>query len=360
MFNWLFKNPFKVQKFISAYIVTNYSCNNKCKWCYSNYYIKQKDKVSLDFGFAKEIIRLLSEIGVQRINILGGEPTLYKYILELISFIRSCKMDAVIITNGRRLSNIDFLKDLKKSGISRIAVSIEGCDSKSQSEITGISTSFNETIQGLRNCFSENINFQTNTVISHENIQTYYKLIDILKEIGLQYISMSSCTPPLKIDYDFSNFMGLKKQANLIENLYIYGKKIGLEIGSLFRMPLCLLSSNVRDEMLSKNLLQNGCNVYSGNSFAINPDGTILPCSHFMGYSVMSLADKKHPLKAITKKQFLKMWNKGEPLKTRKNVWKYRSKKCIGCKYYAKLCFAGCPLFWYRFDPQKEIVGLKE
>lgn len=353
----MFTNPYRIDKFKTCYFISTYSCNNRCVWCYADYYRREKLPL-MDFSLAKSAIKLLSDLGMDRVILIGGEPTTYPHIFELINMISQNKLKPRMVTNGRRLSNIEFVRKLKQAGIGRIAISIQGADPVLHNKTSGAKDAFSETIQGIKNCIQENIQVQTSTVIGDEDIEKYKRLMDMLCNLGVKHISLNSCVPTLKSDNSYEGLLRPIKQAQLIEELYRYGKKPEIKLYFVFRLPLCLITQDMREEMVKENILINECNVYEGDAFALNPDGTILPCSHWMGYPLMNIIKNKKTNEVISSKDFIKIWNSKKPLRLRKAIWRYRSEKCIGCKYWGKYCSAGCPLFWYKFNPEEEIVGI--
>lgn len=67
--------------------------NLRCDWCYA---LKQLAKhQSMDLQYAKELADYLKSKGVRTITLIGGEPTLYSQLFELILMLslRVIKMD---------------------------------------------------------------------------------------------------------------------------------------------------------------------------------------------------------------------------------------------------------------------------
>jgi radical SAM protein with 4Fe4S-binding SPASM domain len=352
------KDAYKVEQLISSYLIPTYNCNNHCSWCYAEYYRQQRMPI-MDIELAKNCIRLIAELGIKRCNLVGGEPTVYPYIWEVIKEGKKNNIEMVLVSNGRRLANKDFVDKLTDAGVDKINISIQGASPEFHGNITENQRSFTETLEGIKNCIKADFKFQTATVVGKDDISEYERLIDLLHNLGVKNMLFNSCLPALKANNEYEEPpLYPAKSAKIIESLYIYGKKKEAEIFSILRLPLCSISPEVRKDMLEKNLIQNGCQVYSGITLVINPDGTILPCSHWMGYTLMDIVKNRKMHELVSSKILIKMWNSGKPLQLRKEMWRYRSKKCIGCKYWGKYCYAGCPLFWYKFNPEEEIPGL--
>lgn len=75
------------------------NCNLKCPYCYLN---ENKEKIEdeLSFEDIKKIIRQAKQAGAKTITLVGGEPTIYPRLRELVSFINAEGLTPLIFTNG--------------------------------------------------------------------------------------------------------------------------------------------------------------------------------------------------------------------------------------------------------------------
>ena len=93
--------PF-IKVFNIVWLALTYKCNNRCIWCYAgsnniNNHIKNLSSPNED-----SIISLLVDLGIKKIALIGGEPTLFKGIERIIEKL-SRNISIYLITNGRRL-----------------------------------------------------------------------------------------------------------------------------------------------------------------------------------------------------------------------------------------------------------------
>lgn len=95
-------------KKIKVQIMTNYSCNFKCEYCYLG--SLRKDQTILDHEIlAARLSEIEQEYQIETIGILGGEPTLIGNKLnDIIKTVKCFSPKILVITN---LSDIDILKD---------------------------------------------------------------------------------------------------------------------------------------------------------------------------------------------------------------------------------------------------------
>lgn len=108
-------------------IVATNSCQCKCPYCINSL---TDMKLSLPIDKAKRNIeRAVNEFGIKEAVIIGGEPTLYKDLFDLIEFLKSTGIRKFgLTTNGIRLKDSNFLKQLIKSDINFINVSFHKPD----------------------------------------------------------------------------------------------------------------------------------------------------------------------------------------------------------------------------------------
>ena len=114
-------------------------CNFKCGYCLPNGYQKDKSD-NRTFLAAEEIERLakgLSELGVCKIRLTGGEPTVRKDFFDIVKILKSNAgiKKTVITTNGYRLDQI--ANQIVDSGLDGINISIDSLNRETFKKITG-------------------------------------------------------------------------------------------------------------------------------------------------------------------------------------------------------------------------------
>ena len=102
-------------------VVTN-ACQCNCAYCINSLTDKS---LSLPIDKAKvNIKKAIDEFGIKEAVILGGEPTLYPHLFELIDFLKESGLRKFgLTTNGIRLKDHEFFVKLVKSGINFINIS---------------------------------------------------------------------------------------------------------------------------------------------------------------------------------------------------------------------------------------------
>lgn len=83
------------------------ACNYRCSFCFATFNDSSELERIRGSGLSKDdwvrLIRLVREAGVDKINFVGGEPTLAPYLGELLTVSRDVGLTTSIVTNGERL-----------------------------------------------------------------------------------------------------------------------------------------------------------------------------------------------------------------------------------------------------------------
>lgn len=138
----------------------------------------------IGFDRFRQVVNSIARDGGYRNLILSGAEVtthheLSKYIQFAASLGRFRKIQ--IQTNGRRLSDKDYLKHLIDCGVNEFFVSIHGQE-RIHDAMTGAMGAFKETVRGLRNLEAFDVNVISNTVLTKKNIHDIVPLMSFLAE----------------------------------------------------------------------------------------------------------------------------------------------------------------------------------
>lgn len=120
-------------------------CNNTCVFC------EARDEARTQS--LKELVAQVDGMdSIENLVLSGGEPTLHRDLIALISHARRRGAKRIkLITNGRRLADMDFLTDVVEAGCRLFEVKIEGSGPEVHETVTGAANSFEQTLRGLDN-----------------------------------------------------------------------------------------------------------------------------------------------------------------------------------------------------------------
>ena len=134
-------------------------CNFKCGYCLPNGYQidKSDNRKFLNLEEIKRLAKVFSKLGVSKIRLTGGEPTVRKDFFEIIKILKN---DAgikrvVITTNGYHLN--EKAKMLVDSGVNGINISIDSLERNIFKNVTGHDR-LPEILQGIK--ILQQLNFE--------------------------------------------------------------------------------------------------------------------------------------------------------------------------------------------------------
>lgn len=339
-----------------VWLALTYNCNNRCSWCYS----ASNEGKSRDYLAREKIIPVLDflkDLKIKRTILIGGEPTVYPHLYELLEEQEKRGIPVGMVTNGRRFSDESFAYEIGKRRLKELTVSIEGHDAQTHDSITNIPGSYAEAITGIRNASKQGFNVAVNTVITKNNREDLEKVVDSLINEPITGFSFNICGPCLTNKENNSFLLNPYLAAKSFERVYEYIVSKGKNARLVTPTPLCFFEEGLRESLKFKGKISGGpCQLAHGKNFVIEPSGDIVPCTHLGGFPMMSLFEEEN---IISNERFLEKYNDPEstPFKFRRKMYRNASSKCDepNCN---EPCSGGCPLFWYSFDPEKEIKGI--
>lgn len=171
-------------------------CNFKCGYCLPNGYFKVENKPGfLNLDEISNLVGAFTELGVSKIRITGGEPTVRKDFFEVLKNIKSEHeiSNLVITTNGYKLNEI--AEELIATRINGINISIDSLDRNKFKEITG-QDRLPQILEGINILQNKGFkNIKVNAVLlknvndSLEEFQNWERFINN-NEIDFRYIEL--------------------------------------------------------------------------------------------------------------------------------------------------------------------------
>ncbi len=195
-------------------IDVTYLCNAECRYCQwgSNETPGRIPQSLKDILIPTET---LTNLGIRRIVISGGEPRLHPEFDSILGYYRNLVDEVVIMTNAYGLTNTE-IKKLLDAGATGFTVSLDSIDN-GESFLTRSTSSLihKEIISNLENIFKtpRDFEFGINSVVSHitANWKTVSALLEFGQKIGVDFIKfqplfddgyVSKNSPDLLLSHD--------------------------------------------------------------------------------------------------------------------------------------------------------------
>ncbi len=153
--------------------VTNL-CNEKCLFC--NF--PDDCRVLSLLEVKEEIDKGLKDC---QVTFTGGEPTIYPYLKETISYAKEKGFKNIEIqSNCLLLADLKKAKELQSLGLTGVFVTIHSKQKEIFEKITQISGSFEKVLQGITNLISLGVKVKINIVINSLNFKNLLSLTNFI------------------------------------------------------------------------------------------------------------------------------------------------------------------------------------
>ena len=310
----------KVSAPYRADLALTYECNNACKHCYVARDAGDVTPLSLERW--NEVLAKLWDVGVPHVCFTGGEATLSPHLVPLIEKAEDIGLITGLLTNGRRLGDRAYVRDLCATGLDHVQITIESHSKAVHDEMVGCPGAFDETVEGIKNALDEDVYLVTNTTLCRLNADGIEDTLDFLKSLGVRQFAMNSLIYTGKAP---ASGLGIE-EADLEPILGLITDKaedLGLRFIWYTPTHYCQLNPALLDIGFKR------CTAAEYN-LCIEPDGRVLPCQSYykaVGHILDDDWDRiwHSPL-------FLKIRNReGVP------------EDCRDCPDF-KVCGSGCPL----------------
>ena len=190
-------------------------CNFKCGYCLPNGYQidKSDNRKFLHLDEIKRLSKVFSKLGVQKIRLTGGEPTVRKDFFDIIKILKNEAgiKKVVITTKGYHLD--DKAKMLVDSGLNGINISIDSLDRNTFKTITGHDR-LPEILRGIQNL--QNLNF--------DNIKVNAVLLNNINASEKDFDTWANFIKKNKVDFRYIELMRTGDNLDYFNKYHITSK----------------------------------------------------------------------------------------------------------------------------------------
>jgi radical SAM protein with 4Fe4S-binding SPASM domain len=169
-------------------LALTYRCNNNCQHCYN---ARERNFPELSTDDWKKVLDITWSLGIPHVVFTGGEPTLRDDLPALVAHAESNGQITGINTNGRRLSDPDYVQSLVVAGLDHVQITIESHDGDIHNAMVN-AKAFEQTIAGLKNAIDSSLFVMTNTTMLRNNIDSIPSTLDFLAELGVPTIGLNA------------------------------------------------------------------------------------------------------------------------------------------------------------------------
>ncbi|WP_422410256.1 MULTISPECIES: GTP 3',8-cyclase MoaA [unclassified Endozoicomonas] len=131
-------------------------CNFTCNYCLPDGCDEHRHKQSLDVAEIKRLVTAFSAVGVEKVRLTGGEPTLRSDFMDIVSTLKSIPgiQKVAMTTNGYKMDQ--RVESWLAAGVDQINVSIDSLDPRAFAAITGHDR-LQEILVGIDKAFAKGL-----------------------------------------------------------------------------------------------------------------------------------------------------------------------------------------------------------
>ncbi|MCC6698288.1 MAG: radical SAM protein [Candidatus Hydrogenedentes bacterium] len=254
-----------------ADLALTYACNDNCAHCYVAR--RPGEIVPLPLEDWMRTLEKLWDIGVPHVCFTGGEATLSPCLAPLIEKAEDLGLITGLLTNGRRLSERDYVRRLCGGGLDHVQITIESHDESIHDRMVGCEGAYRDTVQGIRNAIADDIYLVTNTTLCALNAPSIEETLEFLHGLGVRQCAMNSIINTGRAP---ASGLGLD-EAELEPILGMVTEKaeaLGLRFIWYSPTQYCQLNPAALGVGLKR------CTAAEYN-ICIEPDGQVLPCQSY-------------------------------------------------------------------------------
>lgn len=195
-------------------MIITHRCNLRCKHCYMNADICNKEDSLKIFDLFKNTINKLKEIGINEIMITGGECSIFPYIIEMFKYCKNNDISVIMFTNG-----IDFNRNITKY-VDKYYLSIDGLKNN-HNKLRGNNKAFDRTINTIKYLIKEKKDITIQVTVTNDNIDEIVELSELLHEININKINLCCLLDDGRsIDNKLDSNINLSKVKEIVKKIY--------------------------------------------------------------------------------------------------------------------------------------------
>lgn len=155
----------------------------------------RKDDLELTDDEAEQLIRAVAALAPPIFVFAGFDPLRRSRIHSLVQYAASCGLHPVMILGSNSQITRSVITDLKKAGLSRLGLTLEGGTEQSHDRIAGIPGSFARTLEAIQWANECRLPLQIHSNISRRNLHEIEQIASVIKPFRVLTWSLAFPVP---------------------------------------------------------------------------------------------------------------------------------------------------------------------
>lgn len=206
---------------------TTQACDLVCAHCRA---CAQPKRSPLDLSTteAEGLIDEVARMGAPVFVLTGGDPLKRPDIFELVEYAAQRGVRISLTPSATPLLTRDAIAKLKKAGLARLAVSLDGSTAKIHDAFRGVPGSYDRTLCAIRWARELGVPAQINTTITRRNLADFDDMVCLLGTLEIVLWSVFFLVPTGR--GQFSDLVSAEEFEGVFEKLYQMSGRVPFDI----------------------------------------------------------------------------------------------------------------------------------
>ena len=334
-----------------VWLTVNRGCNFRCLWCYASA-SEYNTADEMPLSAALNYLRIVSDAGIKKVFLIGGEPTLWSSLFEFNDALRATEVSSVIVTNAQRFSDDRFWNNYLEHPNTHIGASFKAFSPESLLA-NAKATTFPSVTKGLERVFAHQPNSIASFVYSRPYVSHFLDMVKYAVRCGAHGVAVNFCSPAVHRDFvDATYVVDIDEMVREITACYEEAHAITHgRLVFVMKHPLCIWPKTLIETLKCRGQIQTTCHLQHQTGGIIETDGSLCLCNSLFDFPV-----GKYGRDFDSAESLLSLFSSQHVTECFSQLRTYPSLKCSDCEVFSD-CAGGCPLLWTAHSPQEVIRG---
>jgi AdoMet-dependent heme synthase len=217
---------FDVRPMIVIWEMTQ-ACDQNCAYCRASAQ-PRRHPLELSTAEAFHLIDQIAEMRVPLFVLSGGDPLKRPDLLPIVQYACRRGVRTSLTPSTTPLLVRDAILDLKKSGLMRLALSLDGSTAELHDTFRGVAGSYQRTLDAVGWCHEAGLPVQVNTTVSRRNFGDLDKMIELLSSLRVVLWSVFFLVPTGRAQ--LTDLLSAEEHEQVFAKLYSASKRVKFHI----------------------------------------------------------------------------------------------------------------------------------
>lgn len=155
----------------------------------------QRHPMELSTAEAKKLLDDIAELSPPIFIFTGGDPLKRPDIFDLVHYAAMKHMHPAMTPSATPLLTRDAMRDLKRAGLHRLALSLDGPTAELHDQFRGVAGSFKQTLDAMAWCAAMGLPVQINTAVTKRNLGELENIMEVIRNFKVAMWSLFFMVP---------------------------------------------------------------------------------------------------------------------------------------------------------------------